>query len=580
MTTSGTFLDLFAEQVRAMPDAPALVSLGGAAVSYQDLDQAAERWAALLREHGHRAGDVVPVSFPRITVAISAALGVWKACGVLLLLDPERHPWRRLAAQVADAGSRLLIGSDRQLHTPDIMVLTPEMAAGVEPQPCGGPDPADPAYVVYTSGSTGAPKGVLCGHAGLVNVARACRDLLGVRPEDRIALNAPFVVDACILEIVMSLSSGAALHLAGPEDEWRQGPRLRRFLTDRQISVLRCTPTRLRSLDPAEYPQLRLVISGGEALDVELARHWAAGRRLFNTYGPAEATIVATVAEISGTEQEIPLGSPLPGCRIEVLRPDLTPTDVDEIGELCISGTGLAHGYTSAEFSGAFVTTGLGRTYRTGDRVVRRKDGSVVFVGRDDDQVKISGFRVELGEITHHLRQHPAVHDAVTRLDGNRLVGYMTPAEPAAPPPRTSEIHNFLQERLPHHFVPVFFIWLPELPTTSGGKVDIDALPGATGSTAPGQVPRDPVEEFLLALISTMLDQRVGPGDDLFLKGFSSIHTARLMIAVEREYGIELEHYEVISKPTVADLVGCIHEHISSAPSSTGVLPGSAVGSR
>jgi amino acid adenylation domain-containing protein len=566
MTASGTFLDLFAEQVQARPDAPALVSLGGAAISYRDLDQAAGRWAALLGEHGHRAGEVVPVSFPRITGAISAALGVWKAGGVLLLLDPERQPWRRLAAQVADAKSRLLISSDQQLPTSDVVVLTPEMAAGVEPAPGEGPGPDDPAYVVYTSSSTGAPKGVRCGHAGLLNVARACRDRLGVRPDDRIALNAPFVADACILEIALSLSSGASLNLAGAEDEWRQGPRLRRFLTDRQISVLRCTPARLRGLDPADYPDLRLVISGGEALDVELARHWAAGRRLFNAYGPAEATIVATLAEISGTEQEIPLGSPLPGCQIEVLRPDLTPADVDEIGELCISGTNLACGYTNDEFNGAFVTTGQGRTYRSGDLAVRREDGSVVFIGRDDDQVKISGFRVELGEITHHLRQHPGVGDAVARLDGNRLVGYLTPANPAAPPPRASEIHNFLGERLPHHFVPMFFTWLPELPTTPWGKVDVDALPGAADPDAPGQSPRDPVQEFLLALITTMLDEEVGPDDDLFLEGFSSIHAARLMIAVEREYGIELEHYEVISKPTVAELAGCINEHISGAP--------------
>jgi len=560
MNAGPTFLDLFKWYVRATPDAPA-IALSNSTLTYRDVDLASDRMAVVLLEHGVQPQEAVGVSVPQVDVAICAVLAAMKAGAVVLLLDPD-HPRTRRIQQVAYARCVLVISDDKHKLTH----ATPNVAPGMSPAADTVHDPVviygSPAYIVYTSGSTGIPKGVVCSHGSLANVALAQRKLLGIRADDRVAVNAPFTVDAFYFEMTLALGAGACLHVPDREQR-RAGPAFRRFLRERGITVLVSTPTKLRSLDPADHRSLRLMISAGEALDTGLSRQWAPGRRLVNAYGPTEATIWATLADISGTEPEIGLGTAIPGCRVDVLRSDLTGTGADEVGDLYISGVGLALGYLHDPDNERFIRMPDGRrAYRTGDRAVWHTDGSLIFVGRDDDQVKVSGFRVELGEVQHHLRQHPQVGDAVVRADDGRLVAYTTPASPGGPPAEPGALRRFLADRLPAHMVPTTYVQLPAMPETGWGKVDVASLPTpAEAVSGPdGERPAGTsAEQFLVDRVGEMLGTDVDVADDLFLLGLDSILVAKLMNHVRRELDVELEHIEVFEHPTIASLA----EHIA-----------------
>jgi amino acid adenylation domain-containing protein len=572
-----TIVDLFLMQVSAAPDAPAIV-LADLTLTYRDVDLASDQIAAVVLERGVLPQEAVAVSVARVDVAICALLGAMKAGAAVLLLDPD-HPRSRQIQLVTDARCVLVVSDDAQELTDAVPAVSPGSSPSVKTATASGSRaaPSHAAYIVYTSGSTGVPKGVVCGHASLANVARAQRGLLGVRPDDRVAVNAPMTVDAFYFEIALALGAGASLQVPGSEQR-RPGPRFRRFLHERGITVLVCTPTKLRTLDPADHKGLRLVISAGEALDVGLGARWAPGRRLVNAYGPTEATIWTTMADVSGAEREISLGAAIPGCRVEVLRSDLTQTCADEPGELFISGAGLALGYVRDPGNDRFVILNDGRrAYRTGDRAVRRSNGSLIFAGRDDDQVKVSGFRVELGEIQHHLRQHDQVGDAVVRVDDGRLVAYVTPPAGGAARAEPPELRRFLENRLPPHMVPVTYVWLPAMPETSWGKVDVASLPAlaeASSRSGAGRPARTSCEQYLVNKVGEMLRTKVNAEDDLFLRGLESVLIATLMNHVKSDLQVELKEIDVFDHPTIAGLA----EHIEKLKAAAGQEIGLAHG--
>ncbi|HUC55784.1 MAG TPA: non-ribosomal peptide synthetase [Streptosporangiaceae bacterium] len=568
MTTQSTFLDLFRQQARTAPDAMAIAT-SDSRLTYRQVEVASDRIAAVLREHGVQPAEAVAISVPKVDVAICAMLGAMKARAAVLLLDPD-HPRARRVQQVTYARCVLVISDDEDKLTHATPNVSPSSSPAARPFRASAAEPGDPAYIVYTSGSTAAPKGVVCGHASLANVALAQRTLLGVGKGDRVAVNAPVTVDAFYFEVILALAAGARLQVPDP-GERRAGPRFRRFLRERGITVLVCTPTKLRTLEPADHHGLRLVISAGEELDTGLARRWAPGRRLINAYGPTEATIWTTMADISGTESEIPLGTAIPGCRVDVLRHDLSAAATGEVGELVIGGAGVALGYLHDPGSDAFITMPDGdRAYRTGDRAVRRRDGSLVFAGRIDDQVKVSGFRIELGEIRHHLLQHPAVGDAAVRVDGGRLIAYATAADPGTRPEGPEALKRFLSGRLPEYMLPSSYIWLDTMPATNWGKADVASLPGAAGaaSSQRGWRPTEtPIEQFLADAVGEMLDFTAGADDDLFLIGLDSISVAKLMNKVNTQFDVELEHIEVFDNPTISALAKYIADRVAAAGS-------------
>lgn len=541
-TTAPTFLELFDTHVRRSPTATAVVG-EDATVNYAELAAAGRAWVAELEDRGVRPHDVVAVCLPRSVEAVAAAIGVF-AVGATVLMLETNLPAARRSHLVEQAGCAYIV------DTPLDPTRSPGAAEFRQPQP------RDAAYIVFTSGSTGVPKGVVVEHGSLANTIAAQHALLDIDPGDRVALIAPFTVDAFLFELTLALCAGATVHIAD-EAQRHPGLPLRRFLRTNQITALVATPTTLRSLDPADHRSVRLVMSAGEALDTELAGQWAPGRALVNAYGPTEAAIWSTAAWVSGTETEIGLGAPIPGVRVDVLRDDLTATEVDEPGEIWLSGAGIARGYLNTDSAHGFVEAPWGRAYRTGDRAVRRADGTLVFLGRDDDQVKLGGLRVELGEIRAQMLRHPAVTDAAVRVHRDRLVTYVT--GPDATALNRDDLMLFMEEQLPMQLAPTTYFVVPSIPTTTWGKVDMTALPDPDEllrrPETPAAEPATEAQRYLIALAEELIGAtEVTVTDDLFVLGLNSIRVARFIDRINQDKGVELAPVDIFQHPTIAAL--------------------------
>ncbi|MFD0412251.1 non-ribosomal peptide synthetase [Streptomyces sp. NPDC127108] len=554
-------IDMVDEHVCLRPASTAVEGADGR-VDYATLSARADACARALRQRGIQPAELVAVRMTPSTAGVSALLGVMRAGGVLVPLDPSQSPLRQ--QQIIDgARIRLVVSADGNTgphfsgagetstvtdtgNTPHTLDLLP-----------------GPAYVIHTSASTGVPKGVVCTHAALANVARAQRAIFGISPGTRVAQVAPWCVDAALFEMILALASGACLCVATPEDRY-PGPLLERFLTRARATAAVLTPSSLSALRPDRVPDLRLVVSAGEALLPDLARTWAARGRLVNIYGPTEATIWSTYAELDehtiGTGASVPLGRPLPGCSLTVLDRNLRPVPPGTPGEACISGIGLAAGYLDQdELTAARFPTGpSGRVFRTGDIVVQ--DGgpdTLRFVGREEDQAKLGGPRGELGNVRHTLVRHPTVHDCAVREDGDRLVAYVVPTHGAEVDRYV--LTEWVEHRLPLHMAPSLYVPMAELPSTARGKLDVAALPAPDEAVAAQQdrtsAPHAATENYLTALAAELLNvPAVSPRDDLFLIGMTTLTVAQLLGRVLEELGVGIEPVDVFENPTPAEL--------------------------
>ena len=382
-------------------------------------------------------------------------------------------------------------------------------------------EPEDLAYVIYTSGSTGRPKGVMIAHRGLCNLALAASKALGITSQTRVVQLASFSFDASVWEIFTALVSGAALVL-GTREELLPGPKLASFLRGRRVSVATIPPSLLRLLPAKDLPDLKTVVSAGEACSADLVESWAPGRRFINAYGPTETTVCATLGECtSGSGRRPDIGTPLGNMRVYILDAQLEPVPVGVVGELCVGGVGVALGYlnrpelTAERFIvDPFSSKPGSRIYRTGDLARYRADGRIEYLGRADDQVKVRGYRIELGEIESALLDLAGVAQAAASLQTNdnqeqRIVAYVVPkADDKGPrsvgiedsslgtnsaPLRSSELWKNLVGRLPDYMMPSAFVVLDKLPLTPNGKVDRRALPAPelrSKPTEPHAVPR------------------------------------------------------------------------------------------
>ncbi|WJV45639.1 non-ribosomal peptide synthetase [Streptomyces flavofungini] len=586
-------IDMVDEHVCLRPTAVAVDAADGR-VDYATLSARADACARALRQRGIRPAELVAVRITPSAAGVGAVLGVARAGGVLVPLDPSQPPLRQ--REIIDvARIRLVVSAGEDTGACPSGSGSPHPSGPGSPHPSGsgetypsgsggpyasasgetytvtdtgkapralGPMPGA-AYVIHTSGRTGAPKGVVCTHAALANVARAQRAVFGIVPGTRVAQVAPWCVDAALFEMVLALTAGACLCVATPDDRY-PGPPLERFLTRARVSAAVLTPSSLRALRPDRVPDLRLVVSAGEALLPDLARTWAARGRLVNAYGPTEATIWSTYAELDehtiGAGTSAPLGRPLPGCSLTVLDRDLRPVPPGTPGEACVGGAGLAAGYLDQdELTAARFPTGpSGRVFRTGDIVVQ--DGgpdTLRFVGREDEQVKLGGLRVELGEVRHTLVRHPAVHDCAVRKDGDRLVAYVVPAHGAEVD--RYALTEWVEQRLPLQMVPSLYVPMAELPSTAWGKLDVAALPAPDDAVAAQRdrtsAPRSATERYLTALAAELLDvPAVSPRDDLFLIGMTSLTMAQLLRRVLDELAVDIEPVDVFENPTPAEL--------------------------
>ncbi|MFE7812480.1 amino acid adenylation domain-containing protein [Streptomyces sp. NPDC057433] len=574
-----TFPELFARQVAAAPDAPA-VSGEDRELGYAALDAAANRVAHHLIARGIGTEDLVAIALPRSVELVVAVLAVHKAGAAYLPLDPD-YPAARIAHMLRDAAPVLLLttaGLTDGAHWDGVpTALFEELPAGPDSgAPAHAPTGADrirplhpdhPAYVIYTSGSTGLPKGVTVTHRGLAALARTHREHLGAGPGSSVLQFASLSFDAAAWEICMALLSGGRLVVA-PAERLVPGEPLAALLAERGVTHATLPPSALPVLADGALPDGMVLVVAGEAVGPDQVARFALGRRMVNAYGPTETTVCATISAPLRGGEPVPLGRPVTDARVWVLDEFLHPVPPGVAGELYVSGTGLARGYRGrpALTAARFVACPFGepgeRMYRTGDLVRYTREGALLFVGRADDQVKLRGFRIELGEIESVAADHPAVEQAVAvvredRPGDRRLVLYtVTTCDEADLSVHLADLRAHLGERLPAHMVPAAVVPLPAVPLTPNGKVDRKALPAPDWESGTGSSrrPRDAREELLCSLYAEVLGlEEVGIDDGFFTRGGDSIMSMRL-VSLARRAGASLSVRDVFEHPTVARL--------------------------
>ncbi|MFJ9841392.1 non-ribosomal peptide synthase/polyketide synthase [Kitasatospora sp. NPDC101155] len=564
-----TLAELFERQAARTPDAPALLD-GERELSYAEVDRAANRLAHQLIRRGVGPERLVALALPRGAAAVVAQLAVAKAGGAFLPVDPD-YPAPRREFMTRDAGATVLLDDPAGVWTADGPQTPPTDADRTRPL-----SPGHPAYVIYTSGSTGTPKGVLVTHRGLAAFAAAAAEQYAVGPGDRVLQFASPSFDACVLELCVSLLSGAAL-VTGEEGPL-VGERLAEVLAGRRISHTLIPPAALATVDPETadaLPALRTLIVGAEACPADLVDTWAPGRRMVNSYGPTEATVVATWTGPLTPDTGTPaIGRPSGATRAYVLDTALRPVPPGVTGELYLAGPGLARGYLGRPglTAGRFLADPYGapgeRMYRTGDLARRGADGQLRFAGRADDQIKLRGFRIEPGEIESALRRSPLVRDAVVtvRADapgGGRLVAYVVPADPAQEAPSALELRAHLADSLPPHLVPSVFVPLARLPLTPNGKTDRRALPDpgpAQGAAGPYRAPGTDTERRIARIWADVLGiEEVGADDNFFLLGGDSILSMQVVSRLRRD-GLHLATRDLFTHQTVAELATVVRD--------------------
>ncbi|MGD2115522.1 MAG: amino acid adenylation domain-containing protein, partial [Acidobacteriota bacterium] len=618
-----TVVDLVTHWAGRSPDAVALEEPPGASgvsrqVTYRELTGRARRLARRLVAEGVGPDAPVAVAVPRSIDQVVALLAVLEAGGCYVPVDPS-YPEPRRAFLVADAEVRAALvagGADAEavevFRRAGVPVIDPAGAAGAdEPEPVrsgpeSGPDPESLAYVLYTSGSTGEPKGTAVPHRAVVRLVEGLDAYAPIGPADVLLALAPLAFDASTFELWGALGRGARLALS-PEDragvrpesgsgsESGSGPGwglegLETALARHRVTVLWLTAGLFHLVAdrrPAMLGGLRRLLSGGDVLSpaaVQAVLDELPELALVDGYGPTEATTFTCCHPVgpTGSTRSIPIGRPVPGTRVHVVDRSLRPTPPGVPGELSIGGAGLARGYrgraaaTAERFvpdpfgpSGSGAGSGVGsgegaRLYRSGDRVRWRPDGRLEFLGRLDRQVKVRGYRIEPGEVEAALEGHPAVEDAVVDLRSGRLVGYVVLRRSGTSGGHDHDpgaLRGFLEGRLPEFMIPSLFVAVDALPLTANGKVDRAALPApeeALAAAAGGEAPATAAEETLAGIWREVLGlERLGVHDRFFDLGGDSI-LAIQVISRAVEAGLPLQPRHLFEHPTVAGLAAVV----------------------
>jgi len=576
--------DRIAEFARFSPDAVA-ISLGLTSVTFAQLDQQSRRFAEYLRQQGVSNGSNVALCFDRSIEWIVAALGIMRAGAAYVPLDTA-WPDSRLSYSIADAGARVIIASQtlvERLSLDGVQGLDPfRDRAIIEAVKPSSPRPVDPnglAYLIYTSGSSGVPKGVEITHANLANLLDWHRNAFAVSAVDRASQFAGLGFDAAVWEIWGNLCAGATLCLA--DDSIRTSPELmQHWIVQERITISFVPTVHASSMINMVWPEntaLRYLLTGGEALLHAHPR--SLPFTVVNNYGPTECTVVATSSiVVPGSAGAPPIGLPILGTVIYLLDENLNPVSDGQIGEIFIGGHGLGRGYRNLPEATAksFIANPLGdpgapKLYRTGDRGRRRSNGEIEFAGRLDRQTKIRGQRIELDEIGSVLESHPAVRFATAVVRRNtrnedHIVSYLL--FDGSTVPSVKELQSHLLERLPEYMVPALFVQLSQLPLSANGKIDLNLLPASTAENILEQRsakrPTSKIETQVLEIIRDLLKQpAVSLEDNFFLAGGHSLLGMQLVMRLRNKMRVDFTLRELFESPTAEKLAAAAEQKLA-----------------
>ena len=586
LVADGCVHELFERQAARIHGAAAVQS-GDDSLSYGELNARANRVARRLIAHGIGAEDIVAIALAPSRHLLPAILGVLKAGAAYLPLD-LRQPDPRLTLMLRDANVRAIV------TTRDLPLFGTESAVRIvlddaDTAPADAASDRDvsdrervrpvaaanAAYVLYTSGSTGMPKGVVVCHAALMNYLSWASARYDVSSGTGVPVNTSIAFDATVTSLIVPLMVGQRVILLpdGPLDALAE-----LLASGDELTLVKLTPTHLRALERLLGPRASAVrarrfVVGGEALTAGVAGFWrerVPALRVLNEYGPTEAVVGCCVYEIGPAGDpaaSVPIGTPTPNARLYVLDRRLNPVARGVIGELFIGGSQLARGYlhrpaiTAARFVPDPYGAAGSRMYATGDRVCWNAHRTLDYFGRTDLQTKIRGYRVEPGEVEAALRAHGAVADAVVvprDRDGSgdpRLIAYIVAAEGVRVP--TDEVDAVVRARLPEYMVPFAYVPVDALPMTANGKLDVDALPDPESRQPEGayEAPRTPAEETLASIWADVLGcERVGRRHDFFALGGHSLLATQVVARVRQTFATDLEIRTVFERPRLCDL--------------------------
>ncbi len=569
-----TFLSLFAAQVQQQPDALAL-ECEGETLTYKELDDKSNFLAGVLKEKGIGRERIVGLMLERSIGMVTSILGILKAGGAYLPIDVD-YPQERKSYLLQDSGADLLLTTkdltgDDTYTTPTLLLEEIEKIEGEIVAIEHTSKPSDLCYIIYTSGSTGHPKGVMIEHSSLVNYISwgSAHYLKGDKAT--FALYSSISFDLTVTSIFLPLITGNKMVIYNGQE---QSTLIVDVFKSAKANVIKLTPSHLKllrdgnMLNPTQGKRLKLIV-GGEELESALAKDvydQLGGRvEIYNEYGPTEATVGCMIHQFTPDEAlaSVPIGHPIDNTQIYILDKYQRPVATGVEGELYISGAGVARGYLSNEALTAerFVENPFiegTKMYRTGDLGLRRSDGSILFKGRSDDQVKLRGYRIELSEIEYQLAGHALIQEAVVLVreqeaDGSKdLVAYYLAEEEIA----ASRLKRDLSDKLPDYMLPPHYVHLKEWPLTTNGKLDKKSLPDPEIQAGESYVaPRKATEEQLVSIWSSILGvatEELGVNGNFFVSGGDSMKAIRLVSTINKALSIELSLHDLFQNPSVA----------------------------
>jgi amino acid adenylation domain-containing protein len=580
---------LFEDHAQHTPDAPALF-YGDRDLTYRELNQRANQMAHYLQRLGVGPDSLVGICMYRSLELIIGLLGTLKAGGAYVPLDPT-YPKERLADMMEDANMKVLLTEKRLLellprHQAEAVCLDNhwEVVAREDTQFNLNPVTVhNLVYVIFTSGSTGRPKGAAVYHRGWTNLMHWFVTEFKITSPDKVLVISSFSFDITQRSIAMPLIVGAQLHLLS--SDFYDPELILQTIWDKKISLMNCSPSTFYPLienfkqDAFEKLRpLRILFLGGEAISASRLEHWAGSCKdtteVANVYGAAECTDVSSFYVLKDYKRyiktSVPVGKPIFNSQVYILDRNLRPVPFGAAGEICIAGDGVGKGYinddalTREKFvPNPFSGEPGAELYRTGDLGRFLPDWDLEFIGRVDHQVKVRGFRIDLGDIETALRQHEAIKEAVVvnkeyAPGDQRLLAYLVPEQPGELPQAViEELKLFLKEKLPEYMIPNIFVSLENIPLNPNGKVDRDALPDpeTTGIKVGSETPRNPTEENIATIFAEVLKlERLGIFDNFFDLGGHSLLVTEAISRVNDSFQVKLSNFDLLADPTVAGL--------------------------